>query len=366
MQYIITGDGYTSPLVNSAGSEVVVLSEQELADSAQRFGANDLIYVPSESALDLVLERSDHAKFIQAVDSLKDKYKFRQLTAQLFPDFFYRKIALDELPNLILPPYQKFVVKPVKGFFGTAVKEIDSASDLDKISREISSELEVNSQYFSESVLSQNELIVEQYIPGEEYAVDLFYDATGQAQIINIYYHPFPENKDYFHVLYYSNQQVFTKLRAEIETIFQELNSHLQISNFPIHAEFKYAEGKLLPIEMNPLRYGGFGLADLTYHAFGINPFAAFFHSKSMDWAKIWQKHGNKNFAWILAYNGINSDPKRATPQHQTFQEYLGDILHYQKMDHRKNPVFALAYLQDQNLANLQRFLSLEFDEFFQ
>ncbi|MFO7897306.1 MAG: ATP-grasp domain-containing protein [Candidatus Cloacimonadales bacterium] len=366
MHFIITGDGYTSPLIPKAGTEIVVLTEQELANSNQRFTEDDLIYVPSESALEIVLARSDHQLFIEAVNSLKDKYRFRQLTSKLFPDFFYRKIPLAELAELKLPAQQKFMVKPVKGFFGTAVKEIDSDSDLDKISREISSELEINSQYFSEAVLSQNELIVEQYIPGEEYAVDLYYDAEGKAQIINIYYHPFPLKTEYFHVLYYTNSQIYTKFKQQIQTIFQELNAHLQICNFPIHAEFKYYDGKLLPIEMNPLRYGGFGLADLTYHAFGINPFTAFFRSKSMDWPKIWQKHSEQNFAWVLAYNSAEADLTQQAPQHQKFQEYLGDILHYQKMDHLKNPVFALAYLQDKNSENLERFLSLEFADFFQ
>ena len=43
-----------------------------------------------------------------------------------------------------------------------------------------------------------------------------------------------------------------------------------------IHGEFKLDKGKLLPIEMNCMRYGGMGLGNLAYHALGVNPLSAF------------------------------------------------------------------------------------------
>ena len=365
MDYIITGKGYTSRLVENTGKDTQVLSEEFLANSELRFGDSDKIYVPSESALDIVLQRSDNMKFINAVSCLKDKFKFRQLMTNIYPDFYFQKVTIDEFKELELPENKKFVVKPVKGFFGTAVKEIDSKSDLKKTADEIRQELAENVKYFSESVLSQNELIIEEYIPGDEYAVDLFYDAAGMPQVLNIYHHPFPEKQEYFHVLYYTNEQLFKSFMPRLEAIFTELNTHLNITNFPIHAEFKYANGNFLPIEMNPLRYGGFGLADLTYHAFGVNPFNAFFQSYKMDWNKIWGERKNHNYAWILAYNSTEADISKQAPDHKLFQDYLGSHLHYVEIDHQENPVFALAYLQDEKLKNLERFLSLEFDQFF-
>lgn len=365
MKYIITGTGYVSDLVKHVGNEIKVITESALANSELRFNREDLIYVPTESALEIVLKRSDNNKFIDAVDKLKNKYKFRQLMNKLYPDFYYDQTTVDELANLKIPENKRFVVKPVKGFFGTAVKEIDSSSDLTKITAEIKAELAENTKYFSESVLSKNELIVEQYIPGDEYAVDLYYDAQGKPQVLNIYHHPFPEKKEYFHVLYYTNEKLYDKFLGEINTIFTELNTHLEITNFPIHAEFKYEDGNFLPIEMNPLRYGGFGLADLTYHAFGVNPFLAFFQSKIMDWEKIWRERKNHNYAWILAYNSSKADLSKQIPDHELFQEYLGNLLHYVEIDHKENPVFALAYLEDKKMKNLERFLTLEFDRFF-
>src|SRR5262245_4671264 len=53
---------------------------------------------------------------------------------------------------------------------------------------------------------------------------------------------------------------------------FTRLNDSLGARSFPIHAELKLDGGRFMPIELNPMRYGGFGLADLTWHAFGFDP----------------------------------------------------------------------------------------------
>ena len=365
MDYIIIGKGYTSSLIKDLNSDIMILSENSLKKSSIRFEKNDKIYVPSESALEIVLQRSNDEKFIDAVMNLKDKHNFRKLMSKLYPDFYYQKINIDELGNLQLDRTKKYIVKPVKGFFGTAVKEIDGSTDLKQIADEIREELAKSTRYFSESILSKDELIVEQYISGDEYAVDFYFDTEGYPQILNIYHHPFPKKSEYFHVLYYTNESFYNNLLLELNTIFIELNSYMKISNFPIHAEFKLENNKLLPIEMNPLRYGGFGLADLTYHAFGINPFGAFFNSIKMDWKKIWNERQGYHYGWILGYNGTKICLEKTKPDHKKYQNYLGKTLEYIPINYRENPVFSLAYIKDKNLSNMMRILDTEFDEYF-
>ncbi|EKE01106.1 MAG: hypothetical protein ACD_21C00212G0002 [uncultured bacterium] len=41
-------------------------------------------------------------------------------------------------------------------------------------------------------------------------------------------------------------------------------------------------------IEVNSCRFGGMGLVDLTYHAFGFNPIKAYFDNFSSNWEEIW------------------------------------------------------------------------------
>jgi len=365
MNYIITGKGYVSELVKQADPSVKILTEDKLKNSKLTFKTEDKVYAPTESALEIILERLEDKAFTNAVNVLKDKHKFRELMSFIYPDFYYKKVMLDELDSIKLDREKKYIVKPTKGFFGTAVKELNKRTDITEITKEIRGELEENTRYFSESVLSKNELIIEQFVEGEEYAVDMYYNNDGEPEILNIYHHPLPEKNEYFHVLYYTNKDVFTKFYNNIKTIFLELSKHLNIKNFPIHAEFKLENYKLIPIEMNPLRYGGFGLADLTFHAFGFNPFLAYFNNFKPNWDKIWQSRSDFNLGWVLGYNGSDIEIKNHIPDHDKFQNYLGDVLHYVKIDHTENPVFAIAYFKDTNTDSLQRILRTEFNDFF-
>lgn len=366
MHYMIQGSGYTSDLVTHVPTCVTQLSEADLRSSDLRFAAGSKIYSPTESALDAIIQHSDDPCFCNAVESLKNKAQFRKLMRSLYPNFYFRTITLDALVSLQLDRSKKYVVKPVKGFFGTAVKVIDSTSDLQVLHDEMTAELEHNCRYFSPSVLSQNQLIIEEYLEGEEIAVDMYFNEAGEPEILNIYHHPFPQKQSYFHVLYYTNKALFDTYFAPVKAIFTALNKELKITNFPIHAEFKVDGQTIVPIEMNPLRYGGFGLADLTFHGFNINPFTAFFENRSIDWDAIWRKHGDTTFGWVLAYNGDAIDPHTHSPMHTEFQDALGTTLHYIKMDHRAHPVFAMAYVERDSLDELEFLLKLEFNDFFE
>jgi len=387
MNYIITGKGYISELVTKIETEVKVkdkgkikvenkvkvkdeikvkvITEEDFRDSELIIKTGDKVYAPTESALEIILERSEDSVFINAVSMLKDKHKFRELMSNLYPDFFFTKTTINELENINVNRDKKYIIKPTKGFFGTAVKELTDETNISEITNEIRKELEESSRYFPDSILSKNELIIEQFVEGEEYAVDMYFNKNGDPEILNIYHHPLPEKNEYFNVLYYTNKEIFYTYYDRLKAIFIELNQHLNISNFPIHAEFKLENNKLIPIEMNPLRYGGFGLADLAYHAFGFNPFNAFFENFKPDWQEIWNERNKNHFGWVLGYNGTDIDVNTHEPNHETYREYLGNILHYVEIDHKENPVFSIAYVKDDCPVSLQRLLKTEFNDFF-
>lgn len=365
MNYIITGKGFVSELVKQANPSVKIVTEDEFRNSSLTLKTGDKVYAPTESALEIILERSEDPEFTKAVNMLKDKYRFRELMSFIYPDFYFKKVMVDELETIKLDRTKKYIVKPTKGFFGTAVKELNEETDITGITKEIRSELKSNARYFSESVLSKNELIIEQFVEGEEYAVDMYFNNDGEPEILDIYHHPLPEKNEYFHVLYYTNKAIFTKFYEKLKAIFIELSKHLNIRNFPIHAEFKLENDRLVPIEMNPLRYGGFGLADLAFHAFGFNPFLAYFTNFKPNWDEIWQGKSEYNYGWVLGYNGTDIDVNIQEPDHENFRKYMGNILHYVKINHTENPVFAIAYFKDTNPESLQRILTTEFNDFF-
>lgn len=366
MNYIITGKNFTSKILLKLKSKnIKILTEDELTNSKIYFNKEDKVYVPSESSLNIVLKRMKDKKKYQSVVSLKDKYKFRLILKKLFPNFHFKKILLSKLKDIKIDSTKKYIVKPVKGFFGTGIRTIDKNSSLQKISEEIKIELDKNSKIFSESVISKNELLIEEYLEGDEYAVDMYYDDLGKPIIQNIYHHPSPTNIVYFHVLYYTSYSIFNKYLTLFEDFFKQLNKKLSASSIAIHAEFKYDGKKMLPIEFNPLRFGGFGLADLTYHGFNTNPFENYFNNEKPDWNKIWKSRKKQYFGWVLGYNGINVDVINDKPDHNKFKSIFSNVMDYCEIDYKSNPVFAIMYVKETNYDKLMTLLKIDFNKFF-
>jgi len=374
MNYIITGDGFTSHLLQELNGQfgVKLLTENALAESNIQFNEDDKLYVPSQSALELVMARMNSPERLTHIQQLSDKYQCRDIMRPLFPDFFYATQPLADITPDMFAPNRKYVIKPQKGFFSIGVKIIENPCKVMDLVAEMQSELAANGG-FSESIFSHDTVIIEEFIEGEEYAVDMFYSATGEPIITNITYHPLPYKADYHHVLYYSNYRIFQHLYSQAETFFTQLNTLLNLHSFPIHAEFKLTpENTLLPVELNPLRYGGFGLGDLSFHAYGQSPYLAFFQDKPYAWETIWnttrQQH---HYAWVLAYNGTGVDMTGINIEsvHDKLRQFIGNdglsLIRYEKMDYLKNPVFAIAYLAEPDEERLTRWLQVEFDNCF-
>jgi hypothetical protein len=369
MNYIITGDTYNSKFIEDLAKreDIIAMTGQELLASDLYFNKEDKVYVPSETSLSIVMDRMQDQEYVQGINKLKNKYFCRQVIAPLYPDFYFAKASLADIPNLDLQG-KKVIIKPLKGFFGTGVRQADSTTDLVKLAQEMEAEVKASAKFFPESILTQNEYIIEEYIEGQEFAVDMFFDQEGNPAIMNIYFHPQPAVSDYFHLMYYTNKGIFEDYSATFINFFKELNKIMQLKSFPIHAEFKLQAGVMVPIELNPMRYGGFGLSDLTYNSFKLQPITAYFDNVHPNWYAIWDIRKENNYAWILAYNGKDIDIEEFPPNHDKFLAYLEDnsqLIDYVKLDHKSNPVFALAYVYNQNLSKLTQLLDTEFNNFF-
>jgi len=373
VNYIITGRNFPSKLLHDLDGifGIKVLTEEKLRESDISFNKDDKLYVPSQSSLELVMERTHCPKRLRAIELLSDKYQCRSMMKPLFPDFYFDIKKLSEIKEEMFVRDRKYIIKPSKCFFGIGVKIVEKLADIPRLVDEIQQELDLNSQIFSESVFSREDMIIEQFVEGDEYAVDMFYSEKGEPVIVSLTYHPMSLKKEYHHVLYYSSHRIFQQLYPQIESFFTRLNSILNIHSFPIHAEFKLEGGKeLLPIELNPLRYGGFGLADLSYYAYDQCPYFSFFQDQKYNWKKIWNDHRqNKYYAWVLAYNGTQVDTSKININnaHAKLLAFIGEtpLLHYQALDYQNNPVFAIAYLAEEKEHLLTRWLDVEFHDFF-
>jgi ATP-grasp domain len=370
--YVIASNaeaGTLESLPATAGMEII--DSDNLNQTNLRFSKHDKVCIASEAAIEKVIDKIDDSVRVKAIELLKNKYAFRQMLTAIYPDFQYQFIQSHQIQDLKIT--EKSVIKPVKGVFGTAVRIIDRDTDLTELAAELQTELTKNVDLFSPSVLSTTDFIVERYIDGEEYAVDMFYNSVGSACIVNIYHHPLPQNPAYLHVIYYSSQAVFDRIYANAKHFFTELNRILGVTNLTIHGEFKFdsvggaslKENRLMPIELNSLRFGGMGLGNLAFHGLGIDPYAYFAEDIEPDWQQIWQNKQADIFAFFIAYNGTNININKYRPNREKLRQQFTEILLERNFDYQNQLAFGI-YVLKENQKNLARLLQIEFDDFFE
>ena len=366
MNYIITGNIYPSPLIKNFKNKenYIVMSENELKNSDIVFSDDDKIYCPDETSVPFLKGKISDKRWNE-LEIIKNKNQCRILLKDLYPDFFFTTVKLDDLSNAHLPEGKSYIVKPQKGFFGVGVRKIDNKNDLKKISDDIRQEILNNTGHFSDDIFTQNDFIIEEYIEGEEYSFDLFYDNNGIPVFTSMCRHPESKHPEYFHLLYYISKEIYDKYYKQAVIIFTEFNKTLHLKNVPIHAEFKANNGKLMPIEFNVPRFGGFGLGDLPFYAFGENPYAHFFNGTAPDWENIFEKNKDKYFGWVLCYNGKNADLDNEVPNYDKLKNDLGKVLFLDRVDYKNNPVFAIAFIEMNTKEEINRVLSIDFDDYF-
>jgi len=366
--WIVTGDDIQSGILGlgPADPHLRIVSQHDLTGARSvRFGRDDKVCVTSEMALDPVLARMDDVDRRAIVARLKDKLACRDMLRALYPDFYAEAIALRDLPSRVLDPTRRYVVKPVKGYFGSGARVIEPGADLAAVAEDIAAEMERNTALFSDAVLSRDAFMIEEYIEGEEYAVDMFYTAGGDPVITNIYHHPLPAQRAYLHMVYYTSAAIFDELYGPVVDVFTRLNATLGARALPIHAEFKYHQGRLVPIELNPLRFGGAGLSELAYHAFGVDPYRAFAHDYAPDWPALWRDKGDKVYAYYLGYNGTGVDVARHRPDAGAFRGLFTRVLSDAVLDYRAQPAFAVAYIEEEGVGRIGELLRVEFADYF-
>ncbi len=356
--------GIVNNLLNHQSIRVVTKKELQKRPQLQ-IGREDKVIVTTETMLKDVLDRLEDPEKKELILRLKNKASCRRMLASIFPDFFFREITHHELTSIELDPHKKYFIKPIMGYWGTAAFPLDAQTDRSQIIAQIESELKKRTDIFSEEVISKEQLIIEEFIEGEEYAVDMFFDEDGQPVIMNLYHHPIPKKANYLHVIYYTSYSIFQNFQSKFIEFFAALNKQLQARSFAIHGEFRLCNNKLVPIELNPLRFGSDCLCDLAFHAFGFNPFLCFAQNQQPDFHTLWKKKENKFFAFYLGYNGSALDINNHRPDFLNFRSLFSNILYDMPTDYRKALAFSVLFIEEHNLENIYKLLDVEFNDYF-
>ena len=287
-------------VLKQQGHQLNLLNDQQFVENYQK---TKKLYAVSENALVWLYAQLPESELVKKVKILKDKAAFRRICQQIYPNFYYKEVEMKSLRNinpdeLPLP----LVLKPSVGFLSVGVYIVRSKTEWQAALDDIDKNFAKQCAVFPETVVRSEMFVLEQFIEGEEYAVDAYYDAQGKPNIINIFHHIFKDETDVSDRLYCMSKQIFETNYPAFNQFCIDLNGVLQLKNFPMHVEFRVDKhsGKAIPIEVNPLRFAGMCLNDLTRHTCGMLPVKAFFEGTHPDYDTMWNGIEEDVFSFVV------------------------------------------------------------------
>lgn len=301
------------------------------ADAVKKIEENPLtpVYTNSENSIAWIQKYLPDSPLMEKIGIFKNKFRFRQLVKELYPDYFYQAAQLDELAQMDTSRFPfPFIIKPAVGFFSIAVHKVNRPADWSATVSKIKQQIEKSSSLYPATVVSQTEFILEDFIGGEEYAFDCYFDAQGRPVILNVLHHVFKSEVDVSDRVYSSSQEIIQRLSPAILEFLEGIGQRIDLRNFPLHIEIRETEpGKIIPIEVNPMRFGGWcTTADLTWFAYGINSYEYFFQSKRPDWEEVFAERKDKQYSLILLDN--QSDVPMESIAYFDFEALAKDFEH--------------------------------------
>lgn len=326
------------------------------------------LYSNSENALVWIEQHLGDSTLARQINILKDKVQFRELTKNLFPDFYFKKLSLTDVHLLDATTLKfPFVIKPSVGFFSIGVHIIQDKNDWEQAKKELHPEK--LKSIFPKNVLNTTYFIIEEFIEGEEFAIDYYHNANGEVVILNILHHLFSSGKDTSDRVYCTSKEIITTHSPAIHEFLNALGQELQLKNFPAHAEIRIdASGKITPIEVNPLRFGGFcTTGDSLGVTLDFNAYVCFRESKKPDWNYIFKDKEDKIFSIVILDNstGINAQDVKSFDYNKVASSFENPVL-VRPLDIHTYPVFGFIFTETSsgNESELTEILTSDLKEY--
>lgn len=326
------------------------------------------LYTNSENALAWIARHTNGSALSEHIQIFKDKNKFRELIHAFYPDFLFQKVKLDEIQDLGPEgmPFP-FVIKPSVGFFSLGVHIVRDAENWKRVKSDLSRS--VLDGLYPPSVLDGSSFIVEEYIHGEEFAVDCYFNHDGEVVILNIFHHWFSSGTDTSDRVYTTSKEIVLKHESVFAELLNVLGRAAGIKNFPAHVELRMeTTGKITPIEVNPLRFGGWcTTGDLPGIALGYNLYDYYYNQRRPDWEQIFQNKDNKLYSIVVLNNnsGIPVEQVKSF-DYELLEKDFENALLIRRLNIRKYPVFGFLFAETSvgNEAELKHILTSDLKKY--
>ncbi|MDZ4168265.1 MAG: ATP-grasp domain-containing protein [Coriobacteriia bacterium] len=329
-----------------AGRGVALSDDAAFAAAAARPGAR--IYANSENAIGWIAEHLGGTDLPRRIRLFKDKVAFRELVADMYPEYRFTGVPFAELrsfdPSVVRAP---FVIKPAVGFFSVGVHVVGSYDEWPGVLTRVEREVAAQRQMYPEQVLDLDRFVIEEVIDGEEFAVDAYFDSAGKPVLVNVLAHRFASADDVSDRVYYTSVEVIERLGAPAMEFLTEVGKRADLRDFPVHAELRIdAAGSVAPIEINPMRFGGWCATDLAHFAYGVNPYRCYLEGTCPDWDAIARERGGRVTAMIVADLPASVDRARiAAVDLEGFTSRFSHVLEVRPTDVRRYGVFAFTFV---------------------
>lgn len=317
------------------------LMESDAFFAILKTGKNPLLYSNSENSTELLNRHCPELTVTGNVNFFKDKSKLRELFSKLNPDVWYHKFTLRELDELDISTIRKpFVIKPVRGFASIGIHAVYHDAEWPAVLAGIKKEIRLMQNVFPDVVVSLNDFLIERYIEGTEIAIDAYFNAGGEPVILNILTHLFGSKSDMSDRLYLTSAAIVREYHDPIMHYLEEIALLRDLRNFPFHLEMRQEPGgSFVPIEINPMRFMGFCVADVEYYFYGINPYEYYFKQEKPDWDKILEPRGDKLYGMFGIDIPKHLDKSRIRFNYEKFIAHFSHVLFHVKMDYTKFPM---------------------------
>ncbi|MGN0834249.1 MAG: ATP-grasp domain-containing protein [Candidatus Spyradosoma sp.] len=338
-----------------------------VSDSEARklLARGERLYTISENALDWIVGNSDDANRRRAIETMKNKTAMRRLLRKVYPDFFFREIPVEELRSVDFDELPvPVILKPSIGFFSVGVHTIRTREDWESALADVEKNSFRWKERYPSSVLGNTSFLVEQYIRGEEYAVDLYFDSEGKAVVLNVIKHEFASAQDVSDRLYYTSKKILLARLALFTEFFDRVNAELGAKNFPAHVELRVENGRVVPIEFNPMRFAGLCSNEVSLFAFGFRSYEYFLKNEKPDWEKILAGTDDASVFTLCVLTAPSPCPDFRGFDYAALRSKFEKVLCLREMDAKALGTFGFLFIETRKREELDFLLSSDLTEF--
>jgi len=343
-----------------------LLSPERFAD---RFRSRPVVYTNSENAVAWINENLMFSDIVEKVDLFKNKVKFRDLLSGMFPDFFYREVLFNEIETLRSKDLRfPFVIKPAVGFFSLGVYYVEDETAWKRIRPQIIEETLKVRDYYPDDVLNAHSFIIEEVIEGTEYAIDGYYNADGEPVILNVLKHFFAGSEDVSDRVYVTSVKIVREISEQVHKFLVSLGRLAVVKDFPFHIEVRIDDnGRVVPVELNPLRFAGWCCTDIGSFAYGLNTYEYFAGSSVPDWDEIESRCGDKVYALVVVEKSAKiDDGKLLGFDYEKLRNSFTKVLELRESDFRSYNVFSFVFAEtdSEDAPELKAILNSDLSEY--